>query len=258
MRMENSTPENVRKSLQAIGEAADHGADLVFFPEVQFTPFFPQYEKVERDDFAFPPDHEYVRRIIAAAKERAIIVSPNLYLEENGKRYDASLFISAHGDVQGVSKMVHIMQCDCFYEQDYYAPSDDGFKVYATPWGNVGIVICFDRHVPESVRTCVARGADLILIPTANVEGEPLEMFEWEIRVQAMQSSVYIAMCNRVGREDKMNFIGRSLVVDPNGDVVARADEREQILYADIDPGKSRATREAKPYFRLRRPDMYE
>ena len=72
--------------------------------------------------------------------------------------------------------MVHIAQAENFYEQDYYTPSDDGFKVFDTEFGKVGIVICYDRHLPESIRTCVLKGADLIIIPTANTKSEPMEM----------------------------------------------------------------------------------
>ena len=57
------------------------------------------------------------------------------------------------GIMQNVAKLVHIAQNINFYEQDYYTPSNDGFKVFRTPFGNVGIVICFDRHVPRSVDT---------------------------------------------------------------------------------------------------------
>jgi len=58
--------------------------------------------------------------------------------------------------------------------------TEEGFKVFSTEFGNVGIVICFDRHLPESIRTCALKGADLVLIPAANCKDEPMEMFEWE------------------------------------------------------------------------------
>ena len=119
--------------------------------------------------------------------------------------------------------MVHIYQGEKFYEQDYYKPSEDGFQTFDTPYGRVGIVICFDRHIPESIRTCALKGADLVIIPTANTEEEPMELFEWEIRVQAMQNAVFVAMCNRVGREDAMDFAGQSLVADPYGNLVVKA-----------------------------------
>jgi N-carbamoylputrescine amidase len=61
-----------------------------------------------------------------------------------------------------------------------------------------------------------------------------------------------------VGQEDNMNFIGQSIVVDPNGDVVAKAGRQEQILYAEIDLGQSGNIRKRNPYFRLRRPEFYK
>ena len=180
----------------------------------------------------------------------------NLYLEEDGKRYDASPVIERDGTILGVSKMIHIVQAPCFYEQDYYTASDSGFQVYHTSAGRVGVVICFDRHYPESVRTCALKAAQLIVIPTANVKGEPLEFFEWELRVAAAQNSLFIAMCNRVGLEHEMHFCGHSMVVDPSGDAVARADDTEQILYADVDLDLMGKAREARPYLKLRRPEF--
>ncbi len=100
------------------------------------------------------------------------------------------LMIDSNEGLVGVSKMVHVYQANKFYEQDYYTPSEDGFKVYDTPFGKIGIVICFDRHLPESIRSCAKQGAELIIIPTANTLDEPMEMFEWEIRVQAYQNIV--------------------------------------------------------------------
>ena len=154
--------------------------------------------------------------------------------------------------------MVHIAQNENFYEQDYYTPAEDGFKVFATPFGEIGIVICFDRHMPESIHTCAKKGADLIIVPTANTKAEPMEMFEWEMRVQAMQNQVFIAMCNRVGTEDKMQFAGESIVIDPRGKVLAKADDREQLLVCDIDLQEVKKVRSSLDYLSLRRPEQYE
>ena len=97
-----------------------------------------------------------------------------------------------------------------FFEQDYYTPADDGFKVFETEFGKIGLVICFDRHYPESIRTEALMGADLILIPTVNTKAEPSEMFEWELRVQAFHNSVFIAMCNRC-RDGRRNGFFRGI-----------------------------------------------
>jgi len=69
-----------------------------------------------------------------------------------------------------------------------------------------------------------------------------------------MQNGVFVAMCNRVGVEHETDFCGESMVVDPNGDVVAEADDAEQILYAEIDLGLVEKSRAARPYLSLRRP----
>jgi predicted amidohydrolase len=153
--------------------------------------------------------------------------------------------------------MVHIAQAEQFYEQDYYAPSDTGFQVFHTEWGKIGIVVCFDRHYPESIRTESLMGAELILIPTVNTKSEPLEMFQWEVRVQAFQNSVAIAMCNRVGTEGQMEFAGESIVTDANGNVVTMADDTEQLLMAEIDLQEASEIRSKKPYTTLRRTELY-
>lgn len=178
-------------------------------------------------------------------------------IELEGAKYDASLWISPEGKLLDISKMVHIAQNVKFYEQDYYTPSDDGFKVFHTPFGNVGIVICFDRHMPESIRSCALKGADLIIIPTANTKAEPMEMFEWEMRVQAMQNQVFIAMCNRVGTEDTMQFAGESIIIHPSGDVIEKADDTEQLLICDIDLDDVKKVRSNINYMSLRRVEQY-
>lgn len=191
-------------------------------------------------------------------RKNQIMAVPNIYLLENECPYDASILINKNGKILGIQKMVHIAQADKFFEQDYYTPSDDGFKVFETEFGKLGIVVCFDRHYPESIRTEALKGADLILIPTVNTKAEPSEMFEWELRVQAFQNSTIIAMCNRVGAEGDMDFSGESIVVDANGNVLAKADDKEQILYVDIELKAASAIRAARPYTQLRRTEFYE
>jgi len=230
---------------------------MVLFPEIQLTEFFPQVSGKDVKNYGMEIDSVIVREIQKACKDNQIMAAPNIYLKENDKYYDASVLIDKSGDIIGIQKMVHVAQAELFYEQDYYEPSDDGFRVFDTVYGKIGIVVCFDRHYPESIRTETLMGADLILIPTVNTKKEPSEMFEWELRVQAFQNSVAIAMTNRVGVEDAMEFSGESIVVDANGNVIIKADDKEQILYATIDLSESKKIRECRPYTNLRRPEMY-
>lgn len=100
-------------------------------------------------------------------------------------------------------------------------------------------------------------GAQLVVIPMANIKCEPLELFEWALRVSAMQNGVFIAMGNRVGAEDDMQFCGASMVVDPRGEVVAKTDETEQLVLTDLSLGEITASRKARPYLALYRQDVH-
>ena len=258
MRMSEHMEDNFEHARAQIFAAAAQGARLICFPEIQLSPIFPQYAGRDASRWAIGPDSRYVRGVQEACREAGIYAAPNFYVEENGRRYDMSLLIDDRGEILGRQKMVHIAQAACFYEQDYYTPSEEGFQVFETPLGSIGIVVCFDRHYPESVRTLALRGADLILIPTANTKAEPSELFQWEIRVQAFQSSVNIAMCNRVGLEGEMDFSGESLVADYEGNLTALADDTAQLLFAEVDLDAAAETRRRKPYTSLRRPALYE
>lgn len=192
MKNEGSVEANLSKSLSFIEEAAQDQADLVLFPEVQLTDFFAQYPGQDVRKYGLTIDSEIVRAFQNTCRENRIMAAPNIYLLENGSYYDASLLIDKTGEILGIQKMVHVAQAPQFYEQDYYTPSDDGFHVFETEFGKIGLGICFDRHYPESIRTEALMGADLILIPTVNVKSEPSEIFEWEIRIQSFQNSVPI------------------------------------------------------------------
>lgn len=255
MHMTADVTENLKNSLSALEEAAKNGAGLIAYPELQLSPFFPQYPGQDTQQWLMT--EEALRPFQDACKQHHIMAAPNFYLSENGKAYDATFLIDAEGRILGCQKMVHIAQAEQFYEQDYYAPSDAGFQVFETTLGKIGVVVCFDRHYPESIRTEALMGADLILIPTANTKSEPLTMFEWEVRVQAFQNSVAIAMSNRVGTEGQMEFAGQSLVTDANGNILLLADDAEQLLYADVELAESGRIRASRPYTTLRRREWY-
>ena len=258
MSMSESMEDNFDKTIHFMQQASEENAKLICFPEVQLSPFFAQYANRDVSEYVMKMDDAYIKEICRLCRQLKIYASPNFYIEENGKRYDMSLLIDDDGQIIGKQKMVHVAQCENFYEQDYYTPSEEGFQVFDTPLGKIGIVVCFDRHYPESIRTEALRGADLIIIPTANTKSEPSEMFQWEIRVQAFQNSVNIAMCNRVGTEDRMDFSGESAAVDYNGNIIACANDKEQLMIADINMADAARVRNRKPYMRHRRTQLYE
>lgn len=257
MKMCSCIEKNLEKTISFMEQAKKQGADLIFFPELQLSPFFPQFEKGDASKWLLEEDHPAIRELCGECRRLQIYASPNVYLKQGEYGYDASFMIAPDGSIAGISKMVHIAQAKQFYEKDYYTPSDTGFRVYDTAFGKVGIVICFDRHLPESIRTCAMKGADLILIPTANTAAEPMELFEWEIRVQAMQNRVFAAMCNRVGQEAEMLFAGESLIAGPDGGLIAKADRTEQLVIADVDFRQRESARNSCDYLNLLRPEFY-
>lgn len=234
MRMTDSMRDNLDRTLRMMGQAKQAGADLVLFPEVQLSPFFAKHPGRDAGRWACAPDGPEIAAIRGACRTLSLWTSPNVYLETGGKRYDASLMIGGDGSIHGISKMVYIFQTENFYEKDYYAPSEEGFRVYDTPFGRIGIVICFDRHIPHSIHACAKAGAALVLVPTANLTSEPAELFAWEMRVQAYQNTVFVAMSNRTGEEDGLVFCGESLIAGPDGSLVCQAGAEETLCCADI------------------------
>lgn len=263
MSMTNNIDENFDRTLEYVEKAKE--ADLLFFPEIQLTPFFPQYKEeelkeaigFEKEELSLSIDGIKVNMLRDLCKDFGLWMSPNIYIKEDDKFYDMSLMIDDNGEIIDTSKMVHIHQAENFYEKDYYTPSEEGFIVYNTPFGKIGVVICYDRHFPESIRTCALMGAKLIIIPTANTVAEPMDMFEWELRVAAYQNNVYIAMCNRVGTEGNMEFAGESIIVDSNGNVVFKADNNEQLIIKEIDLDTTDTSRAERPFIEELRPDFY-
>ncbi len=256
--MQSDWRENLKKVIALMKEAAAGGAGMICFPELQLSPFFPQHRKARVPEYIMDMNHPAVQKLreqCAELKQTAVL---NIYLKENGKLYDASPVINSDGSLLGISKMVHITQIPNFYEQDYYAPSDTGFQVYETKNLKIGVVICFDRHFPESVRICALKGAEVVVIPTANLKGEPVDLFIAEMRAAALQNTVYIALCNRVGKEDAVTFAGASVVVDPNGSVIAEAGDGEQMLYAEVRAEVVEKTRRERPWLKMRRPHLYD
>lgn len=95
-----SMAANLEKSPRAIETAAGNGADLILFPEVHLTEFFPQYPGQDVSAFRVAGDSPTVQAFCEAARAHRIMVSPNFLLEENGHAYDASLLISAEVDLR--------------------------------------------------------------------------------------------------------------------------------------------------------------
>ncbi len=195
----------------------------------------------------------------ALAAEHRVVVVLNLFERAGDRTFDSSPVVDADGRLLGVTRMVHITDYPCFHEQDYYVPGDTGAPVYQTAVGRVGVAICYDRHYPEYMRALALQGADIVVVPQAGAVDEwPDGLYEAEMRVAAFQNGYYVALCNRVGREEILVFAGESFVCDPSGSVIARAGKLvEEVLCCDVDPDIVAASHARRLFLRDRRPELY-
>jgi N-carbamoylputrescine amidase len=252
--------ENLARGLRALERAAADGARLACFAELAFDPFHPQRRApADRVKLAEPIPGPVTLALADAAKRHGMVIVANLYERDGDRTFDSSPVIDADGRLLGATRMVHITDFACFHERDWYAPGDRGAPVYETAAGRVGIAICYDRHYPEYMRALALGGADLVVIPQAGTEDEwPDGLYEGEVRTAAFQNGYWVALCNRVGREDAMTFAGESFVCDPEGLVIARAARgREEILLCDVDPERAAASTARRLFLRDRRPELY-
>jgi N-carbamoylputrescine amidase len=167
--------------------------------------------------------------------------------------------IDADGTILGITRMVHITEYEYFHEQGYYAPGDRGVPVFDTRFGRIGVAICYDRHYPEYMRALAVAGAEVVVIPQAGATGEwPEGLYEAEMQVAAFQNGYFTALCNRVGKEQHLDFAGESFVCGPDGRVLARAGTgTDEILYCEVDLAECEKSHARRLFLRDRRPELY-
>lgn len=219
--------------------AAGDGADLILFPEMSILEFFPRLpHRYEFFDFGEPipgPTSEWFCKL--AADNNVHVVYNHYERSPEHLFFDTSVVLDRKGRFVGRQRMMHLAEEPGYNEKFYYAPGWDQYNVFELEGWRFGIAICYDRHFPEVFRSFILQGAELVLVPTAVAASEPFaDVYELEMRAAAVTHGVYIAMANRVGSEPPLDFLGRSMIIDPLGNVVASLDDEDQpaSLY---DPG---------------------
>jgi len=257
----NDLAANLERGVMAARQAAADGAKLVVFPELAFTPFYPQTPPAgDVRQLAELVPGRTTDRFQTLARELGIVIVLNLFERAGDTTYDCSPVIDADGTLLGRTRMLHITEYPCFHERQYYAPSQLGAPVFTTAVGRVGVAICYDRHFPEYMRALALGGADLVVVPQAGVIDEwPDGLFEGEMQTAAFQNGYFIALCNRVGQERVLTFAGESFVCGPDGGIRARAPKgSEAVLMADIDLADAARSHARRVLLKDRRPDLYE
>ncbi len=253
--------QNIKKGLQFLEDAAEKGAEIICFPEMSFSPFFPQYH-ADRKHFALAETipGPLVKTFQKACKKNKIAAIINMYEKEEGAKYfDCSPVIDKNGELLGKSQMMHIAELPNYNEKYYYWEGTTGYPVYNIGGIKFGIAICYDRHYPEQMRALTLKGAHIIFVPTATSLSELKNIWEIEMQAASVANQVFIAVSNHVGNDDKIDFFGQSFITDPKGDILAKAGkEDDELLILDLDLDEIENTRQLLPFLRDRRPATYK
>lgn len=253
--------DNKRRVEQLVQQAAAQGADLIVLPEMTILEFFPRIpHRYEYFDLAEPIPGPTLAWFQDLARTHDIAIVYNHY-ERSPEHlcFDCSVVVDRQGNYVGRQRMMHLAEEPGYNEKFYYAPGQDDYNVFNFDGWCFGIAICYDRHFPEVFRSFLLKGAEIVLVPTAVAATEPFaEVYELEMKAAAVTHGVYIAMADRAGVEDPLTFLGRSMVIDPLGNVMESLDDKpDQILVAEIDKATVSKARMLYPFLRDRRPETY-
>ncbi len=258
--------ENIARVERHVRDAAAQGAQVILPPELLEGPYFCREER--SDWFAEArtvEQDEAVVRVRVLARELGVVV-PVSFFEKSGPAYYNSIaVVDADGSVLGVYRKSHIPDGPGYEEKFYFRPGDTGFRVWQTRFGTIGVGICWDQWFPESARSMMLLGAEVLLYPTA-IGSEPHEpdldtRDPWQRAMvgHAVSNVVPVVAANRIGVENGQRFYGSSFIADGRGEKVAelgRVDEG--VLVASFDLDALARTRASWGFFRDRRPDLYD
>ena len=151
-------------------------------------------------------------------------------------------------------RKTHLYDAFGYKESDTNKPGDKFFEPIDTPFGRIGLFVCYEVRFPEVARYQRSKGADIIIMPTAWAEGKlKSQQFHTLIDARAIENTVYMVACDLCGA----GSLGESCVVDPMGVNIALAGENEQLLAAVIDTDRIEEVRKKLPAYKDRRPELY-
>ncbi|MCL6451076.1 MAG: carbon-nitrogen hydrolase family protein [Acetobacteraceae bacterium] len=265
--------DNLGQSLAWLEEAAARGASVVVFPET-FTvmgraPAYPLNAEPPLAPGTVPAGN--LKPLAeAAARLKILVVAgvPELPGAEAGsptdqrRVYNAAVVLGPEGTVLGVYRKVHLFDADLpggfrVRESETFLPGDAPI-VLDTPLGRLGLAICYDLRFPEFMRALAAAGAEVIALPSAFTLVTGRDHWEPLLRARAIENQVYILAAEQYGcPEVGPPCLGRSMIVDPWGTVLASAPDRDCLICAEVDLDRAAEVRSILPCWAHRRPEVY-
>jgi N-carbamoylputrescine amidase len=265
--------ENLAKAESQIREAAARGAQIVCLQELFRSQYFCREERADLFELAESIPGPSTAALGKLARELKVVVIASLFERRAaGLYHNTAAVLNTEGEIEGLYRKMHIPDDPLYFEKFYFTPGDLGFRSFGTPFGRIGVLVCWDQWYPEGARITSLAGADILFYPTA-IGWHPSEKAQygaaqldaWRTiqRSHAIANGVYVAAVNRVGYEGSpeqgLEFWGSSFVVDPFGQVIAEASvDKEEILVAECDPRRAEEVRRNWPFLRDRRIDAYQ
>jgi len=272
MRCEPDPAANLDRALSAIQRAAHNGAEIICLQELFRTPYFCQRQDPALFDLAEPIPGPTSERLARTARETGTVLVASLFERRTaGVYHNTAVVFDADGSTAGLYRKMHIPDDPLYFEKYYFTPGDSGFRTFATRFGRIGVLVCWDQWFPEAARLTALQGAEVLLYPTA-IGWHPAEKEEngaaqreaWELmqRAHAIANGVYVAAVNRVGHEGPadggLQFWGSSFVCDPFGVLLGQTSEdREEVMVVPCDRRRTEEVRRNWPFLRDRRIDVY-
>jgi predicted amidohydrolase len=252
-------PANLASARSLVGAAAERGAQLIALPE--------NFAYLRREGEPIPCaqglDGEIVGALRSLAKQHGVWLLGGTFPEAvsgESRIHNTSTLISPDGEVAALYRKIHLFDVDlrasgggAFSESAIVAPGDQ-VVVAETPFGGVGLSVCYDVRFPELYRALAERGARWIAVPSAFTRETGQDHWEVLLRARAIENQAFVLAPAQCGRhsEDRRSY-GRSMIVDPWGLVLARAGDRPGAVVADCDLDRLEEIRTALPSLGHRR-----
>jgi predicted amidohydrolase len=243
------TAANLDAVRRAIAVAARAGPDLVVLPEAVMHDFGDAGTAL--GPVAQPLDGPFVEALHALAREHATTLVAGMFerAEDPDRPYNTLVVVDADGLVASYRK-VHLYDAFGYRESDRLLAGVPEPVTVDVAGVRVGLMTCYDLRFPEWSRLLVDAGADVLVVPAAWVRG-PLKEDQWEVllRARAVESTCYVAAAAQCGRA----YCGRSMLVDPQGVVVAGLGEDPGVATGDVEPDRIAEVRRRNPSLANRR-----
>ena len=265
-----SKASNLSNARTKVLEASRAGARIIVLPECFNSPYGTQYfPKYAETLLPSPPTEEQSPSFHAlsrlATEAQAYLVGGSIpeYDTDSKKYHNTSLTFNPQGKLLATHRKVHLFDIDIpgkitFRESEVLSPGNKVTLIDLPEYGRIAVAICYDVRFPELAMIAARKDAFLCLYPGAfNLTTGKLH-WELQARARAMDNEVFVGMCSPArDMEASYNAWGHSMVVNPNAEIIAETDEKESIVYADLDGDKIEEIRKGIPIYTQRRFEVY-